>query len=197
MRRGRLQATSLVFAAWLSLFSVSAGAVDIPAIDGHMTDRTHTLSRADRKSIDDKLTRLQKDVLVDVAAWIVDAPEDALDEMGNEAYAKWKIGNGSDNGLFFVIPKSGQVHVIQNPNNPELSPHEVSRVLQADRPESSIADRINAVIDAASRILRIKCLRPRPPGTTDPARGVWYGAGTAAVLLAAIALTVRDRLRKP
>ena len=178
----------------LALAPRLAEAIEIPGINGHMTDPGHLLSNNDKTSVEEKLNKIQQDTRVDVAGWITDAPENKLDELGLEAYKRWNIATSWDNGIFFMVPKTGRVHVILDPaKGPELTPAEVTRVVDADKPNSPMSDRIDAIADTAGSIIRSRALKPRPAGVTDPARGRLFGFGAAAVLLAAIALSFRKR----
>jgi hypothetical protein len=174
-----------------------ARAIDVPAINGHMTDPGHLLSSADKTTIEDKLSKIQADTRVDVAGWIVDAPEDALEELGKDAYRRWNIGNDWDNGVFMVVPKTGRVRLVQPHLPAELSLAEVRKVQAADTPGAPLAQRLDSIAESIGTIIRAKALRARPPGKNDPPRGRWYSAGTLAVLLAAIGLTFRARRRRP
>jgi hypothetical protein len=175
----------------------SALANDIPGINGHMTDPGHILSNGDKTTVEEKLNKIQADTRIDVAGWIADVPESRLDELGLEAYKHWNIGTSWDSGIFFMIPKTGRVHVILDPvKPPELTPAEVARVQDADKPNAPMMDRIDAFAETAGNIVRGKALKPRPEGKTDPARGRLYGYGAAAVLAAAIAMTLRTRKQR-
>jgi hypothetical protein len=189
MRRRWLWLVALAFI----LAPRSAGALDIPSINGHMTDPIHTLSNADKTSIEDKLDKIQQDTRIDVAGWIVDAQANALDELGEEAFHRWNIGRDWDNGVFFVVPKSGRVHLIQDQAKPALTPTEVTHITGADSPTAPMAQRLDLIADAAGTIIRGKSLHPRPEGQTDPARGMWYLGGTVGVFLIALGLTWRQR----
>lgn len=181
------------------LFWLSPGlamAIDIPGINGHMTDPDRTLSDADKTSTEDTLSKIQEDTRIDVAGWVVDAPENQLDDLGNEAYHRWNIGRDWDNGIFLMVPKSGRVHVIQNRTKPALTAVEVHRVIDADSPSSPMAQRLDKIANAVGGIVRNNALRARPAGQNDPGDAIWYACGAGAVLLIAVALTYRARLRR-
>jgi len=173
----------------------SAMAIDVPAINGHMTDPNRMLSTADKNSIEDKLSKIQQDTRVDVAGWIVDAPESSLEDLGNQAYKKWNIGGDWDNGVFLVVPKSGRVRVVQPHVPTELTLAEVGRVVAADNPNQAMMQRLDSIADMVGIIIRARALHARPPGKNDPARGLRYTAGLLALLVAAVALTFRARRR--
>lgn len=161
-----------------------------------MTDPDRTLSDSDKTAAEDTLGKIQEDTRIDVAGWIADAPESQLDELGNEAYRRWNIGRDWDNGIFLMIPKSGRVHIILNRTRPALTPTEVRRVIDADSPTSPMAQRLDKIANAAGAIVRNNALRARPAGQNDPVGTIWYACGAGAVLLIAVALTYRARLRR-
>jgi uncharacterized membrane protein YgcG len=171
----------------------SAWAVEIPGIDGHVTDPTHALSASDKTAIDENLGKIQQDARIDVAAWIVDAKEDALTELGNEAYRRWNIGRDWDNGVFLIVPKVGRAKLIQKQGRPALSPSEAEQLVAADNPALSMNQRLDRLADAAGTVIRGKTFHPRPRGESDPARGVRYAGGATVVLLIAVGLTWRAR----
>jgi hypothetical protein len=170
-----------------------AWAVDIPGIDGHVTDPTHALSASDKTAIDENLGKIQQDTRIDVAAWIVDAKEDALTELGNEAYRRWNIGRDWDNGVFLIVPKVGRAKLIQKQGRPALSPSEAEQLVAADNPALSMNQRLDRLADAAGTVIRGKTFHPRPHGESCPPRGVRYAGGATAVLLIAVGLTWRSR----
>ncbi len=185
---------------WMALFAFSvvlspavAYAFDIPGINGHMTDPTQALSDADKTAIEDKLTKIQQDTRIDVAGWIVDAPEDTLEALGSEAYRRWRIGADWDNGVFFIVPRSGRARLIQNHEKPEVNASEAAQLVAADDPHAPMAQRINRMADAAGTMLRAAALHARPRGRNHPRRGLAYGDGAALVLLAAVGFTLRGR----
>ncbi len=181
-------------AAVLLFMPRRANAVEIPGINGHMTDPGHLLSSGDKTTVEEKLNKIQQDTRVDVAGWITDAPESQLDALGLEAYKRWNIGASWDNGVFFMVPKVGRVHVILDPvKPPQLTVAEVTRVEDADKPNAPMTERIESIADSAGGIIRGKALRPRPEGKTDPARGRLFSYGAAALFVAAIAMTLRER----
>jgi len=179
----------------LAVFLLAAGAyaVDIPGINGHMTDPTQALSETDKTAIEDKLGKIQQDTRIDVAGWIVDAPEDALEGLGSEAYRRWRIGAEWDNGVFFIVPRFGRARLIQNHEKPELNASDAAQLLAADDPRAPMAQRIHRMADAAGTMLRAATLHARPRGRSHPRRGLAYGAGAALVLLAAVVRTLRGR----
>jgi hypothetical protein len=184
-----------VFASILATPLV-AGATDIPGINGHITDPMHLLSGTDKTNIEEKFNKVMQDTRVDCAGWITDAPQDQLNALGLEAYNRWGIGSSWDNGVFFMIPKVGRVHVILDPNKPPiLTPAEVTRVVDADKPNAAMTERVEAIGDTVGGIIRNKSLKPRPEGKTDPERGRLFLYGATAVLLAAIGMTFRNRKR--
>jgi hypothetical protein len=186
----------LTTAAILWLAPRAASAIDVPNINGHMTDPDHTLSEADKTSIEDKLGKIQEDTRVDFAGWIVDAPEASLDDLGNDAFHRWNIGRDWDNGAFMLVPRNGRVHLIQNPKHPVFTPAETHRVVDADTPSAPMAQRLDHIQDAAGGIIRTNSLKARPRGNTDPRLAVWYACGAGAIFLLASALSVRTRLRR-
>jgi hypothetical protein len=182
--------------AVITLAPAAAAALDVPGIEGHMTDPAQVLGKDDKRSIEDKLGSLQGDTRVDVAGWIVDAPESSLDALGHEAFRKWHIGNDWDNALFFVVPRVGRAHLIQNDAHPELSALEAASLLAADKPGAPMPQRMDALADAAGSIVRAKALRSRPPGVADPGRGLRFALGWSAVLALAVGLTARAERKK-
>jgi uncharacterized membrane protein YgcG len=108
------------------LSAAGAYAFDIPGINGHMTDPTKALSDADKTAIEDKLSKIQQDTRIDVAGWIVDAPEDTLEGLGSEAYRRWRIGADWDNGVFFIVPISlagpGSSRITTSPRSTRVTP---------------------------------------------------------------------------
>jgi hypothetical protein len=185
----------MALAALTVVLSSAAGAYafDIPGINGHMTDPTQALSDADKTAIEDKLSKIQQDTRIDVAGWIVDAPEDTLEGLGSEAYRRWRIGADWDNGIFFIVPKSGRARLIQNRDKPEVNASDAALLVAADDPHASMTQRINRMADAAGTMLRATALQARPRGRNHPRRGLVYGAGAALVLLAAVGLALRER----
>jgi hypothetical protein len=172
-----------------------AGAVDVPGIDGHMTDPGHVLGHADKTSIEDKLSKIQQDTRIDVAGWIVDAPEAQLDELGHAAYKKWNIGNEWDNAVFFVITKNNRMHLILKDGSPELNAAESAKVTGADKPNSPMPQRLDSIADTIGEIVRKKTLVARPAGKNEPKRAAYYGAAWLALTIAAGALSWRYRRR--
>jgi hypothetical protein len=180
----------------IALSSRWANALDVPMINGHMTDPTRTLSEADKTAIEDKLSKIQEDTRIDVAGWVVDAPEDSLDTLGNEAYRRWKIGADWDNGVFLIIPRVGRAHLIQDHAKPELNPADAARLLATDDPRAPMAQRLNRMADSVGGMLRATALHARPAGKTFPRRGLAYAGGAAGVLLLAVILTFLGRRPK-
>lgn len=193
MRRAQSWFATVAVALAIAVCSGSASAVEVPGIDGHVTDPTHALSASDKTAIDEKLGKIQQDTRIDVAGWIVDAKEEALAELGNEAYRRWNIGRDWDNGVFLIVPKVGRAKLIQKQGHPALSSSEIDQVVAADSPSLSMSQRLDRLADAAGTVIRDKTFRPRPPGKSDPARGVRYAGGAMVVLLVALALTWRAR----
>jgi hypothetical protein len=185
-------ATAAVLLA-IAVLPANAWAVDVPGIDGHLTDPGHVLSASDKTAVDEKLGKIQQDTRIDVAGWIVDAPEDALTDLGNEAYRRWNIGRDWDNGVFVIVPKIGHAQLIQKPERPALSKAETEQLLAADNPSLSMNQRFDRLAEAAGTVIRGKTFHARPPGKSDPTRGVVYAGGAAVVLLIALALTWRAR----
>jgi uncharacterized membrane protein YgcG len=194
MGRKQLLVATAALLFWLC--PAWALAIEVPGINGHMTDPDHTLSDSDKTAAEDMLGKIQEDTRIDVAGWIVDAPDSQLDDLGNEAYRKWNIGRDWDNGVFLIVPKSGRVHVIQNRTKPALTTVEARRVVDADSPSSPMAQRLTKIAEAAGGIVRNNALRARPAGQNDPADAMWYACGAGAVLLIAAALTYRARARR-
>jgi hypothetical protein len=181
----------------IAIVPASAWAIDVPGIDGHLTDPRHILSASDKTAIDEKLGKIQQDTRIDVAGWIVDAPPEALAELGNEAYRRWNIGRDWDNGVFLIVPKAGRAQLIQKPERPALSKVETEPILAADNPTLSMNQRLDRLADAAGTAIRGKTFHARPPGKNDPPRGIAYAGGAAVVLLIALGLTWRARKREP
>jgi hypothetical protein len=177
----------------VALSAADAYAYDVPGINGHMTDPTQALSDVDKTTIEDKLSKIQQDTRIDVAGWIVDAPAEALQGMGDEAYRRWRIGMDWDNGIFFIVPKSGRARLIQNRDKPEVSGSDAAQLVAADDPQAPMVQRINRMADAAGTMLRATALRPRPQGLNHPRSGLAYSAGAAFVFLAAVGLSLRER----
>jgi hypothetical protein len=185
----RFAATALV--VMVALWALPARATDIPGINGHITDPGHLLSSADKTTLEEKFNKIMQDTRVDTAGWITDAAEKDLNSLGLEAYRRWNIGASWDNGVFFMIPKVGRVHVILDPNKPAiLTPAEVTKVVDADKPKM---ERCEAIAEATGGIIRNKTLKPRPEGKTDPERGRLFAYGALALLIAAIVMTVRSK----
>ncbi len=169
-------------------------ATDIPGINGHITDPGHLLSNADKTSLEDKFNKIMSDTRVDCAGWVTDAPESQLNQLGAEAYKRWNIGASWDNGVFFMVPKAGRVHVILDPSKPaELTPAEITKITDADKPNATMMDRLEAIGETTGSIIRAKALRPRPAGKTDPARGRLFGYGAFALLVAAVVMSFRNK----
>jgi hypothetical protein len=182
----------------LLLFSPvrAARALDVPNIDGHMTDPGQTLGKGDKTAIEDKLGKVQQDTRVDVAGWILDAPESSLDKLGREAFKRWHIGGDWDNAVFFVIPRVGRAHVILDDSKPELTVPEVERVVGADKPGAPMPQRVDLVADTAAEIVRAKALRARPNGVSDPGRGRRFLLAFAVVVLLAGGLSYRAKRKE-
>ena len=172
---------------WLvaSLWFLPRPAGAIPGIDGHMTDPGHHLSAADKTAIEERLGNIQGETHIDVAGWIVDAPEGELDALGNQAYRQWSIGKAWDNAVFFVIPPGHAAHLVLERGRPELTPAEQARVLAADDPSLNLRARIDRLADATDAIVRNKVFRARPPGRKDPRGALAYGIPAMLVALAA------------
>ncbi len=190
----RRHGAALLLAAPLVLgFPGTARAIDVPGIDGHMTDPGRVLGTSDKNAVEDKLSKLQQDTRIDVAGWIVDAQAGALDDLGHKAFQKWNIGGDWDGAVFFVIPRVGRVRLIQNDAKPELSAQEASKIVAADKPNAPMLERLDLIIDATGEIVRKKTLRARPPGQKDPRRGLWFSAAWGVLFLGVVAVTMRTR----
>jgi hypothetical protein len=173
---------------------VHPATLNVPGINGHMTDPTHKLSDDAKKEVEDRLTKIAEDTHIDLAGWITNAPDDQVVALGNEAYKRWSIGVWWDNGVFFAFPAAGQVHIIQDPAKPELTPEEVTKLLAADKPSSDYQKRIDDLEVATRAMVEPKTQnRARPWGTNRPQRANVFLAAAAAIALAAIALSFRRR----
>jgi hypothetical protein len=171
-----------------------AAPLNVPGINGHMTDPTRKLSDDAKKEVEDRLTKIAEDTHIDVAGWITNAPDDQTEALGNEAYKRWSIGVWWDNGVFYAFPASGHVHIIQDPAHHELTPDEEKKIIAAENPSDDFQKRIDALEAATREIIVPKTTgRARPWGTNRPERGNYYLFGAAAVFLAAVALSFRKR----
>ncbi len=166
-------------------FPRSAQAVDIPAIGGHLTDVDHLLGDRDKQDFERKLEKLQQDTQIDVAGWLVDAPEDSLEGLGHQAYSQWHLGQQWDGGVLFVVPKVGCVVVVQDPAGPRFSAAEVAQITSADEPGNAAARRLDVISDAVGLVVRTKADR------FAPAHRLRYVFGPTALLLAALALAAK------
>jgi hypothetical protein len=178
------------------LTSASAMALDVPPINGHITDPQHELSATELEAIQAKLTKIQDETHIDVAGWLSPATEADATTLGRAAYRKWNIGHDWDNGVFFMMPATGRVHVILDPERPELTAAELAQVTDADKPTLSMSRRIELLADLTLEILRPKVThRAMPPGKANPTRGAIYGVASGLILLLAAALTRARRRR--
>lgn len=174
-----------------------AAALNIPGIQGHMTDPTRQMSDAAKAAVEDKLGKIAEDTHIDAAGWITNAPEDQVDALGNEAYKRWSIGVWWDNGVFFAFPATGRVHIIQDKAKPELNAAEVAKLAAADNPnESDYQKRIERLADVEREILIPKTeKKARPWGTNRPGLGNEYLAAAFALALAGVVMSVRRKRR--
>jgi hypothetical protein len=178
------------------LSSSPAMALEVPPINGHITDPQHELSATELEAIQAKLTKIQDETHIDVAGWLSPATEAEATALGKVAYRRWNIGHDWDNGVFFMMPATGRVHVILDPERPELTPAELARVTDADKPSLSMSRRIELLADLTLEILRPKVThRAMPPGKSNPIRGAIYGAIAGMILLLALGLTWAQRRR--
>ncbi len=170
--------------------------LDVPRIDGHLTDPAGRLSPDAKKALEDRLTKLGEETHIDVAGWISDAPGARADALGEAFYRRWGIGRDWDGGVFLMFPADGPVHVVVEPGPPKLLPQEVARIVAADRPGTDWQGRVGRVIDATRTEILPRTMRVRPWGEKRPRRALGYGAAAAAVALAALALSLRRRGRE-
>jgi len=188
---------ALLLGTALAMAPRAAAALEVPNIDGHMTDPQHKLGGA-KTGIEERFEELQQETHVDVAGWITDAPEDQVEALGAAAYERWKIGHDWDNGLFFIFPSAGPVHVIQNRATPELTVATTVKLAAADDPHAPLPDRIASLTKEAQRLLFARTQKvARPPGTGHPERGRYYAIVAAALALAAISISLRRRKGTP
>jgi hypothetical protein len=169
----------------------------IPGIDGHMTDPAHLLGDADKKAIEERLGDLQAQTHIDVAGWILEAPDAELETLANQAYRQWSIGKAWDNAVFFAIPPGRPARLILDRARPELSPAEQSKVLAADNPALNLRARIERLADATGSIVRNKVFRARPPGKKDLRGALVYGVPAMLVLLAACFMSLGRARARP
>jgi len=194
----RLAALVLAACLTLALAPAQASAFDLRPLKGHVSDPDHLLSNHDRSDIDDKLTKLQKDTWVAVTILVMDLPEDTdFAELGHEAFAKWKIGAGVDNSLLVVIPRTGHSHVHQEHAPPQFTKKEAISVASAEKPNTSVADRAQAIVTATSDLLRLRAMHRRPRGTIHKARGIKFLSAFAALLALMVLLTIRANKPQP
>ena len=182
-----------LLAATLALaLAPTARAVGVPTIAGHLTDPGHELSDHDKSALEDELTHLAEDSHVDVAGWLSDVPPAQAAALGRAFWDRWNIGRDWDGGVFFMFPASGPVQLVQDPRKPELSPPELARLVAVDDPRVGMHARLERLI-AMTRALVVPKHRgqARPWGQADPKRGVGYALASAALALAAVALSVR------
>jgi hypothetical protein len=180
----------------LLLVAPTVMALEVPPINGHITDPQHELSGTELEAIQAKLTKIQDETHIDVAGWLSPASEADATALGRTAYRKWNIGKDWDNGVFFMMPATGRVHVILDADRPELTPGELARVTDADRPTLSMGRRLEILSDLTLEILRPKVThRAMPPGKANPTRGAIYGAVSVLILLLALGLTRSRRKR--
>jgi uncharacterized protein len=88
--------------------SKSEGLVAIPALTARVTDRTGTLSEAERAKIEERLAQYERDTGNQLVVLLVPstAPE-PIEAYSIRVAEAWKIGRkGADNGAVFVIAKN-------------------------------------------------------------------------------------------
>ena len=194
-RRRTFGALALLSAA---LLPTAALGLDVPGIQGHMTDPGHKLSDGDKSSMEDRLSKIQEDTHIDFAGSISDVPEDQATAYGEAAFKSWGIGNDWDNGVFLIFPGSGRVHIVQNPDKPLLNGEELGKLAEADDPGEDLHRRIEKLSDKARDILVPKTANQvRPRGTAHPERGRYYAVLTALIALAGVGASFRRwRIRR-
>lgn len=177
----------------LLLLAAAPARAEVPQLEGHVTDPQHRLSDGDRKSLNDKLDKLQQETHVDVATWVSNVAPEAADAAGAEFYKARNIGVDWDNGVFFMFPAHGRVHVILNAEHPELTAEEKGKVEAADDPSADLSRRLETLATTTSDVLKPKLNQARPPGQTDTGKGRIY---TVAALLVAGLAARRSRRRR-
>jgi len=174
----------------VGLSAAWARATELPACGGHVTDTGHALTDQERSTLVADIDQLDVETLVDLAVWVTGASDDPLSTLGQRAYGVWRIGRVWDGGILVVVPTTGRAIVVQDAVHPLLAPAEVEQLTGADAPEEPMSRRLDAILDAARTVLRHKIDRHAP------AHRLRYVSGSAALLLAAAALTARHRRRQ-
>jgi hypothetical protein len=175
----------------LLLAILAVAATEIPGIDGHMTDPGRKLSDADKRSIEEKLGKIQDETHIDVAGWISDSPEDQAMALGNRAFRSWNIGRDWDNGVFLFFPAEGRVRIIQTLSKPALPAPDVALLSAADAPDMELRLRLERLADKARTLLVARTTKQaRPWGEAHPEMGHRWLALAGVVLLAALAMSL-------
>jgi len=180
----------------LTLTTSLAGAIEVAPIKDHIDDPGHLLSGHDRSDLAERLSKIQKATLIDVAFLIVDAPEDDLEDLGHEAFAKWKLTSDSDSGIIFMVPVHGQAKLIQDRVPPVLTGRELKLAVSADKKNASVFDRIDAISKNAEKLLRLKVTKKKPRGTNRPVRGMVYLTAAVGLFMLAVLRTMNERERR-
>jgi uncharacterized protein len=86
----------------------SDGLAPIPPLTARVTDKTGTLSDADRTALEDKLTRYEQQSGNQLVVLMVPSTQpEPIEAYSLRVAEAWKIGRkGSDNGVLFVIAKN-------------------------------------------------------------------------------------------
>jgi hypothetical protein len=173
------------------LFAIIALAVpQVPGIDGHMTDPGHKLSEADKRSIEDRLGKIQEETHLDVAGWISDVPEGQAMALGNRAYRQWNIGRDWDGGVFLMFPTEGKVRIIQPLDRPTVPAGEVAQLVAADIPDLAMNQRIERLAEKARSLLVARTgKKARPWGDAHPELGHRWLMLAAAIVLGAAGMS--------
>lgn len=179
------------------LAPLSAAAVEVPGIDGHMTDPQRRLGSS-KSSIEEKLTKLQDETHFDVAGWVTGAPEDQVETLGREAYERWGIGKSWENGVFLAFPAAGHVHILQDPAKPLLSGDALAKVMAVDEPGQTLPTRVDKLIEEVRKIVvPLTQNHVLPPGKAHPEGGRKYVIGACALLLLAALMSFARKAPSP
>jgi hypothetical protein len=191
VRHGRLHPWFLGLV--LALAPLRAGALELPGLDGHMTDPHHKLGSA-KASIEERLGKIQDETHIDVAGWISDLPEDQVEARGSDVYRRWNIGKNWDGGIFLVFPASGPVHVIQDSERPTLSDAARVKLVATDSPTDKLDKRALDLAEEARRLILPKMEnQARPLGTSHPEKGPYYVIAAAALALVGAWMSLRRK----
>lgn len=173
---------------------LAAALLEVPGISGHMTDPLHRLSDADRRSVEERLGKIQDETHVDVAGWISGAPEEQAVELGERAVAQWNIGRDWDGAVFFLFPSQGRVRIIQPPAKAVLPAEEVAKLAALDSPEAELHLRIARLAEKARTLLVARTAKQaRPWGDAHPQLGRRWLMLAAAILAGAAGLSFARR----